>query len=411
MRSSFSRWLPVVLAVALALRLACVVAGGDRALVSDEIGYDDIASNLAAGHGYSLDTADGGWRPTAMRGPSYVLFLAAIYGVAGHHVRVALVVQCLMDVATCWLVARLARRWFASDGTALLTAVIYALYPPLVMQCAQVLSELFVGFTLAVAVTFWFAWLENRRAAPLVGTALALAACALSKPHLGPLTFVLPLAALPRLGARAALRAAAVLTAIVGALFVPWMARNSAVFHAFIPGVTQGGVSFWGGTAPVGGRFVGGVHDPWVPESVRRTVEPMSEAEASSYFFREGARIIAADPVRYAVLCGRKFLQLWFNLGFDTPPSKSSLLLAFAHCVAFALAFAGLRGGRGDPDAARLVVVMGLFWSVMHVAFCAVVRYAAPYLPLLFSFTAAGLLALLPGAREPRERRTGGATP
>jgi 4-amino-4-deoxy-L-arabinose transferase-like glycosyltransferase len=405
------RWLPLVLAVALALRLALVFAWGDRPLVSDEIGYDDIASNLVAGHGYSLDTANGGWRPTAMRGPSYVLFLAAIYGVAGHHVRAALVVQSLMDVVTCWLVWRLARRWFASDRTALLTAAIYAVYPPLVLQCAQVLSEPFIGFTIALSVTAWFAYLDRRRAPDLVLTGLALAACALSKPHLGPLTFVFAFAALPVLGARPALRSAVVLTAIVGLCFVPWMARNSAVFHAFIPGVTQGGVSFWGGTAPAGGRFAGAFTDPWVPDSVRAIVAPMSEPEASSYFFREGARLIAADPARYAYSTVRKFFQLWFNLGFDDPPSKASLALAFVHLVAFALAFAGFRRGGADPVATRLVVAMGLFWTVMHVAFCSVVRYAVPYLPLLFAFTAAGLLSWLPRAREPGGHETGGATP
>lgn len=400
LRPSSRVWLAAVLAIALIVRIAAVIAIGGRPLVDDSPGYDNIGWALATGHGFALGDDASGWRPTAMRGPSYVLMLAAVYRVAGHDVRAALVVQALLDVLACFVVHGLARRWFRRDDAALLAAAAYALYPVFVLQSAQLLTEPFVGLGLALAAAAFFAWLDGRGTVALVGCGAALALVALAKPNLGPLTLLFGLAAAPRLGARGALRAAVVLTALVAAAMLPWLVRNTLVFHALIPGVTQGGVSFWGGTAPVAGRFAGAVTDPWVPDSLRRIVQPMSEAEASSWFYREGLKIIAADPARYAVLCVRKFFQLWFNVGFDDPPSRASLALAAANAAAYALAVVGWRRARPDPVAARLLLLLGVFWTVAHVSFCTVVRYLVPYLGLLFTFTAAGVATLLRPACE-----------
>ena len=52
------------------------------------------------------------------------------------------------------------------------------------------------------------------------------------------------------------LRAAGLVVAAIARVMAPWTIRNVVVFHAFIPGVTTGGLVFWGETAPFGGRMV-----------------------------------------------------------------------------------------------------------------------------------------------------------
>ena len=45
-----------------------------------------------------------------------------------------------------------------------------------------------------------------------------------------------------------------------------------------------------------------------------------------------------------------------------------------------------------------MLVMLAVLWTVVDVPFCTVVRYAMPYLAVLFCFSAAGALELLPRA-------------
>ena len=53
--------------------------------------------------------------PTYIRLPGYPAFLAAIFAIFGmEHYRAVLVVQMFVDIATCFLIADLARRLISS---------------------------------------------------------------------------------------------------------------------------------------------------------------------------------------------------------------------------------------------------------------------------------------------------------
>lgn len=389
------RWLVVVLVFAVLLRLGAVLHFAGQPLAGDERSYDSIALNLAEGHGYQLGYEDQGRTPTAQRGPVYVLYLAAFYRTFGHHVLPPLVAQALLDVVSGWLVFRLASRWFRRDGPALAAAAMYAAYPPIVLQSAQLLTETSSAFLLLVTVSAYFAYLDGRRAGPLLLAGAALGLCVLDKIQFAPVGAVLALAALPALGWRTALRTAVVVSLVAAALLVPWTVRNAQVFHGFVPGVTGGGISFWGGTAPARNRTVGSLTDPWVPDSLRRALSDLDELQASRWLMRDAVRVIGEDPARYAVLTARRFVRLWFNLLYDDPPSRASLVLALAQAAALALAWVGMRRARPDPVAARTLWMLALFWTLVYLPFNTVVRYTMPFFAILLAFTAAGTLEVL----------------
>jgi len=118
------------------------------------------------------------------------------------------------------------------------------------------------------------------------------------------------------------------------------------------------------------------------------------EIAQNRWFMQDGIRVIKSDPWRYARLSFRKIFQLWFNLGFDEPSSRASYALAAVNLTAFALAIYALRTARADRLAARLMVVMLVFWTLANLPAPALVRYAMPYYALLFCFTGAGIVAL-----------------
>ena len=95
---------------ALALRLLFVLRV--PAVVDDSRLYADIALNWLQ-HGIYGITDSGQIAPTLSRLPGYPAFLAAVFAIFGwSNFRTVLLIQVLLDVGTCFLLADVARRMF-----------------------------------------------------------------------------------------------------------------------------------------------------------------------------------------------------------------------------------------------------------------------------------------------------------
>src|SRR5271154_2357829 len=102
------RFFVVATLAALALRLLFVFRFS--ALTSDTFVYGDIAKNWLQ-HGIYGLSGSNGITPTYIRLPGYPAFLAGVFAVFGmEHYRAALVLQVFGDIATCFLIADMARR-------------------------------------------------------------------------------------------------------------------------------------------------------------------------------------------------------------------------------------------------------------------------------------------------------------
>ncbi len=111
---------------ALALRLFLVAYF--PAVVDDSRFYADIATNWLR-HGVYGITNSGIITPTLSRLPGYPAFLAIVFAVFGvGNFRAVLLLQVLFDLATCFLLADLARRLF-SERAAQAAFLLAALCP------------------------------------------------------------------------------------------------------------------------------------------------------------------------------------------------------------------------------------------------------------------------------------------
>ena len=396
-----SRPLLAILLVAALLRLAIVVASLDRPLGGDAYGYDLIARNVAAGSGLSWGSGDEPRTPTAVRGPGYVLFLAGLERLFGHHRAVIYGAQVLLDLGSCLLVWAIARRTFEAPAVALGAALLYAVYVPFALAAASVLTETFINFTVLATLLLFLRFVADRRWRDLVAAAGVLGVAVLAKSHLILLLPVLVVAALPELGWRRAARALLLGGAVLALFVIPWILRNERVFGEFVPGTTHGGITFWGGTGPNGGRTLGGAQDPGTPPHVPPAIAGLGEVEKDRWFYAEGRRVIRQHPVRSAGVFARKIPRLWFNLGFDDPPSAASLAVAAFNLGLILLALKGLRERARRSDPARILLALVLYFTLIHLPFAAVLRYALPVYAFLLVFAAAGLVSLMP-RRGPR---------
>lgn len=121
------------------------------AVVDDSRLYADIAKNWLQ-HGTYGITNSGKIMPTLSRLPGYPAFLAAMFAVFGtDNFKAVLLVQVLLDLGTCFLVADMARRLFSARA-AQAAFLLAALCPFLANYAAAALTETLEIFFTALAL-------------------------------------------------------------------------------------------------------------------------------------------------------------------------------------------------------------------------------------------------------------------
>jgi 4-amino-4-deoxy-L-arabinose transferase-like glycosyltransferase len=227
---------------ALALRLAFYVWFPHVA--GDSLIYGDIAKNWLDQGIFGLTHADG-VRPTWIRLPGYPAFLAICFELFGReHYNAVLLVQILVDVVSCLVIADLARRT-VSTRAAMWAFAVAALCPftanYTVAPLAETLSIFFVAVALDATVaalarvergsSSWQAWI-------VCGVALA---CGIQlRPDGGILLAAIGLYLLWRMLRDAEHRVqlfwAGTLVLVISLVpLVPWTVRNWRQFHRFEP--------------------------------------------------------------------------------------------------------------------------------------------------------------------------------
>jgi hypothetical protein len=220
--------------------------------------YVDIAKNWLLHGSYGL-TELGKIVPTCIRLPGYPAFLAAVFAVFGvDQYRIVWALQVFFDLATCFLIADMARRAIfpcAAKAAFLLAA----LCPFLANYAAAALTETLEIFFTALALDCALSGIESLslgRMLPWLGCGLATGAAILLRPDGGLLLAAIVLylawlwlrAARPvrrdlaqrdfaqqNLGRSHVLRAGLVVGLAALAPLVPWTLRNLHTLHEFQP--------------------------------------------------------------------------------------------------------------------------------------------------------------------------------
>jgi 4-amino-4-deoxy-L-arabinose transferase-like glycosyltransferase len=301
MRGRPSTALLLILGLALLARVAVIVATPDYVPMFDAADYDRHAVSIADGHGYPGPQMGPSTQPTAFRPPLYPVALAGVH-VLGGGWTAERVLGALFGVAAVLLSFLIARRLWGGS-VAIVAAAILAVFPPLVILSATLLSEslfllLMLGALLAV--------LQYRddprlRWALLAGALCGLAALTRANGSLLVLPAALGVWTLRPRFSRAALAAplAVGLSALV--LVSPWVVRNSLVFDRFVGLSTQSGVLL-AGTYNAEARAMAGHPGrgrlPWRLASFRDLYSraDLDEAERSSQLTSRGLDYAKAHP-------------------------------------------------------------------------------------------------------------------
>jgi hypothetical protein len=114
-----------------------------------------------------------------------------------------------------------------------------------------------------------------------------------------------------------------------------------------------------------------------------------NEAEMDRVYRQEALQIISAEPLRYVMLSGYRFLMLWFDWGVKEVYRRQSgpgdYLTMIQHALLLLGAVVGLRGRwrRAWPLGVSVVV-----FSLIYMAVMAHSLYVVPIIPLLVALSA-----------------------
>jgi 4-amino-4-deoxy-L-arabinose transferase-like glycosyltransferase len=214
-------------------------------VTTDSFVYGDIAKNWLQHGIYGLSGVDE-ISPTCLRLPGYPAFLAAVFAIFGmEHYRAVLLLQMLVDLGTCFLIADLARR-LISPRAARFAFLMTALCPFLANYVANALTETWEVFFTVLALNLAVRELgtvDGWPIRPWVGCGLAVGAAMLLRPDgallllaIEAYLLVVFLAQRPQAGAPAPHFWAGLIVAVVSlATLVPWTLRNLHTLHEFQP--------------------------------------------------------------------------------------------------------------------------------------------------------------------------------
>lgn len=426
MRFRGSAALPLLLLLALLARIVVIVLTPDFRPIFDAADYDRHAISIADGHGYPPALLASG--PSAFRPPLYPLALAVVHLVGGGWTAERLL-GALFGVVSVLLIYLIVRRLWGRP-TALLAAAIAAIFPPLVILNASLLSESpFIPLVLLTAL----AVLEYRSTKRLRWAIAAGALCGLAA-----LTrtngLLLVVAVVPGVfvtrpsRSRAALAAPIAVLVAAAVTVAPWVIRNTVVFHRFVGISTQSGYGVAGTYNPESRSTAKHPGQPRQTQqlSVFRGVfakQGVDESARSSELTSSGLRYALHHPGYVAETSFWNTLRV-FDFVHDDPyerelqyggleavgvePVVSPVVLVSLYLV-IALALVGavaeVRRRRSD----RAPGVLWLFPVVLilpAIGVWGLARYRAPVDAFLVMLAAVALAALNERARSSRAART-----
>jgi len=419
-KSALRRWLPLIVGLAVGLRLALAlmhpiglptrVGPGLAATAPGEFedSGDYLALGLAIAHGqpYAVNGR------TEVRMPGYPVLVGGIFAVSGDSVRAVLVVQALMGGGCVVLAYILGRR--ISYRAGLVAAGLAALDPLSVAFGATLLSE--IPFALVLMLAIWVAlriletadepgwrrfWIRWAVLGVLWGVAVYLRAEALY--GIVPLVLWLVIRgwkAAPIKGPRL-VAGGAMAVAIVFVTLVPWLMRNYATFHSgFFRLTSLEGISLYEAVYPGadGGPKQGEVAPP-------AEMQGMNEVQVNDAWARRAWHFVRTEPVRMARLAVVKIGRTWSPFlnaaSYQQRPIQLGMGLWYVPLFVLGLGGVFIHGTRSEILGVLLIPMT--YFTAVHALFLGSVRYRVPLMPMACVLAAMGVFGvwkLLGGAKR-----------
>ena len=271
--------------------------------VVDEYIYDHMGMAILQG----LPEQDG-----LFRSPLYPMFLALCYGIVGHRIGTARIIQMVIG-AVCTCVLYRFSRGFLEKRAAVTSAVIYALYWPAIYFQGELLIISIFSFLLLLTIYVFQRSLKYGSWHVSILTGILLGISCLAR---GTALFIYPVIALYSVkahGRRRGVLTLALITLAAGAVLLVSGYRNYTRTGEFVLLSSNGAINFYTGNNPeadgLNPVLPGLRWNRMVREPIRKGLT--GAAEQSKYWTRKTVSFIRSQPQRFIQLYLKKCYAFW----------------------------------------------------------------------------------------------------
>jgi tetratricopeptide (TPR) repeat protein len=414
------KWIVVVFAVALAVRLAYFfVNKANNPLfyhpILDALFHHEWAEEIISGKFWGDEVF--------FRAPLYPYLIAFLYKLSGSSIAFATLVQHVVGSLSVALLYVLGRQYF-SVRVSLLAAVVAALYWPLIYFEGDLLIVTYVVFFDIALLLCLTAAIRRRSVSLYAAAGLILGISAVARPSILILVPVLPLvfhASAPRVRGAQRGRTWQKQTVLVvsGALVVilPVVIRNFVVGRDLVPIASQGGVNFYIGNNPQSNGSLAmvpgaradmyGTYHGAIELAERDRGRKLKPSEVSNYYTGKALDFIVSSPDDALALTAKKLYLFWAGVersnnkyiqffweryGFGRFPLPGFWLVGPFALLGGALLFRRRRHF-------SLLYLFVLSYMVGVVAFFVNARFRLPVVPVLILFASYALWHIVESVR------------
>ncbi|MBD3413073.1 MAG: hypothetical protein GF421_01410 [Candidatus Aminicenantes bacterium] len=350
--------------------------------------YSTIAENVASGKGFRDNTHQINFE----RLPLYVLFLASIYRVWGNELWKVQVVQSLLDTISCFLIFLISLKIFSDQKPGLWAAFFYAVYFKVINMVSRPLTEIFYIFVFLLFIYFFISSLNKNKMRFSLVTGLLLGFMTLTKP----ITLLFPLIGLGYYSSRPAKtnwkKGFLFLSGFL-VIILPFLVRNylleKKVFLA-----TGGGKALYMGT------FIDYSNDfreqeNRIMKEIKNNYDGAHNIEDDRKLLKISLDKIRAHPLKFLKKAAHRIYLFWSYPDFSTKMmSLKTLLISLFNLTLIILAFVGFSASKKKGIFFSPFLAIILYFYVIHTLIYSHSRYSLPLFPILFLFSAFGVLNL-----------------
>jgi 4-amino-4-deoxy-L-arabinose transferase-like glycosyltransferase len=376
-------------------------------------GYDQLASNLAAGNGYRFYP---GTAETLMREPGYPMFLAGIILVFGKNLTAVKLTNMCLALGAAWVMTRIARKLSCSPALILVPSVLFLLHPGTLIAESRGGIEIPFTFLILLFMLTLYRAIESNRwwDYALSGGLLGFTVLVRSTPILFPFFLLAYLLVVQRQRSSQLVVWRNVVLMII-AMFVvlsPWIIRNYLLTKRFVPTASVLGVSAQAGQYICMHRADG---KPWVLLDREAAIERGRLARVLGYHFKEDDPYYqvfysSVDEVNFSryllsrvlrvyeqspLLCVKCMTSNLFNFwcaGKMWLSTGLSLAVQLPYLI-LGIAGATLSVKNGHSRVIGPMVLFIMYIVAVYIPILAQARYSVPLVPFLSILASVALMA------------------
>lgn len=333
--------------------------------------------------------------------PLYTFFLSTIYFVFGHNLIIVRIIQAILSSLTCLIIYAIAKETCKEESIAKTSAIIMALYYPLINAIGYIMTETLFVFCLASIIWLLIKTIKYHKSNLYLLCGICWGLAVLCRSVIWgfiPILIIYLFYTLLRQQKANLIKSFLIFIFGILLIIIPWSIRNYKTYGIFTP-VFGGGYVLYMGNNPLATGGSGGWHiverDARIENDVKEQISRLTPSELDALFRKRALEFIMNNPKRFIILSTKKFINMWQPYYSGARLINKIIMVLMDLLFIFPLSIIGMIFCRRKKEGFLLFYLLIGYYLLIHMLLISVLRYRLPIIPFLIIFSACALNKLL----------------